>query len=278
MLSGLLFDETGEALIAVHSRKGTRRYGYYVSRSAHHRDANTTRPAIRLPATDIEQLVCSELGQLLSKPLDLLAQSHIDVAPSRLETVLEACSALAIRMKKRDRALVRKLLEKVTVNPDAVEIGVLPVALAGLLALPEPADPTALIHCVEVRLTRTGRALRLVDNSGSTVAEGTPDETLARLVVRARTWWATLEQAGQTVTELAASEGVTASYLTRVLRLAFLSPEVMSAVLSGSLRAGVDASHLFSAVAINRDWTEQRCALLPWTVTNAGTSNLNTRR
>jgi len=107
--------------------------------------------------------------------------------------------------------------------------------------------------------------LRLVDDTGATAADATPDETLARIVVRARSWWRELEQTGQTVSELASSEGVTASYLTRVLRLAFLAPEVVSAILNGSTRAGVDASRLFAAGAISADWTEQRRMLLPAT-------------
>jgi DNA invertase Pin-like site-specific DNA recombinase len=278
LLSGLLFDEAGGPLIAVHSRKGTRRYRYYVSRSAHHRDANSRRPSIRMPAHDIEQLVCSELAKLLGAPLNLLARCRIDVAPSQLATVLETCGTLAIGAGKRNRALVRALTERVAVHPDAVEIAMVPAALAELLELPRPANVTTLDHRIAVRLTRTGRALRLVDDSGSPAAEGTPDETLARLVVRARTWWATLEQTGQTVTELAASECVTASYLTRVLRLAFLSPDIVSAVVSGSMRAGIDASQLFCAGAISTDWTEQHRALLPQTAQDTARSNFNTSR
>ena len=37
---------------------------------------------------------------------------------------------------------------------------------------------------------------------------------------------------------LAASEGVQPSYVTRVLRLAFLSPQVTQAILAGTVRAG----------------------------------------
>ncbi|MGN6155402.1 MAG: recombinase family protein [Sphingomicrobium sp.] len=263
MLSGRLFDETGEPLIAVHSRKGDRRYRYYVSRSAHHQDGRNRRTTVRMPASDIEQLVCTELAKMLGRSVDLLARCHIDVAPSQLETALEKCAKLAIRAAKRDQTLVRTSVESVSVHPDAVEIAVTPAGLTKLLGLVDPNDATPVVHRVAARLTRTGRALRLVDDSGLAACEAAPDETMARLVVRARTWWATLEQTGQTVSELATSEGVTASYLTRVLRLAFLSPKVVSAVLSGSLRAGIDSSRLFCADAITLDWAGQRRALLP---------------
>jgi len=263
MLSGRLFDETGEPLIAVHSRKGTRRYRYYVSRSGHHRDGDAGA-IIRMPATDVEQLVCRELGTLLARPIDLIERCRIDVAPSQLQAVLEKSGALGTRAAKRDRALVRALVDVVQVRSDAVDISVSSVGLAQLLALSEPGDlHSVFVHRIAVRLSRTGRAIRLVDDSGSTASEGAPDETLARLVMRARDWWRQLEQTGQTVSDLATSEGVTASYMTRVLRLAFLAPDIASAILSGSLRAGVDASHLFAAGAISADWAEQRRTLLP---------------
>jgi hypothetical protein len=228
-----------------------------------------------MPANDIEQLVCSELGKLLGAPLDLLAQCRIDVVPLQLAKVFETCGTLAIRAEKRDRALIRAVVQQVTVHPDAVAIALATARLTELLALPRPADPLTLVHRVAVRLTRTGRALRLVDDSGSAAAEDRPHETLARLVARARTWWATLEQTGRTVTDLSVAEGVTASYLTRVLRLAFLSPEIVSAVVSGSLRAGVDASQLFCAGAISSDWAEQHRALLPRTERDSATSSFN---
>ena len=61
---------------------------------------------------------------------------------------------------------------------------------------------------------------------------------------------------------LAAREGVTASWVIRTVRLAFLSPRVVDAILAGRLRAGVDATQLLRAEAISLDWEEQEKQLI----------------
>jgi DNA invertase Pin-like site-specific DNA recombinase len=264
MLAGLLFDETGEPLIPVHSCKGKRRYRYYVSRSAHHRHGESSRPPVRMPAIDIEKVVCGELAKLLSASFDLLSKCGIDVAPSQLSEIISKSEELADRAAKRETALIRKIIERVTVDRETVDIAICSKGVAELLQVRSEAPSSdTFVHNVTVRLSRTGRALRLVNCSGAVATEDDADETLVRLVVRARGWWRELEQSGQTVSELATREGVTASYLTRVLRLAFLSPDVISALVAGSLRASIDASRLFGANSISADWAEQGRALLP---------------
>jgi DNA invertase Pin-like site-specific DNA recombinase len=263
MLTGRLFDESGEPLIPVHSRKRDRRYRYYVNRSAHHRDGESTRPAVRIPAIDLEKVVCSEVAKLLGGPIDLFARCGFDIAPLQLPAVVSNSEALVQVAGKRDR-VIATFIERVTVSPERVEIAVCSKRIAELLGIGSVAgSPDLFVHTIAVRLSRTGRALRLVNRTGATMSEVRVDETLARLVIRARDWWRELDQTGQTVTELASREGVTASYVTRVLRLAFLAPDVMSAIVTGCLRAGIDASQLFAADAISQDWAEQGRALLP---------------
>lgn len=65
------------------------------------------------------------------------------------------------------------------------------------------------------------------------------------------------------VTRLAEQEGVTPSYLTRVVRLAFLSPRVVQAVILGTLRADIDGASLTTADAIAGPWSAQEARLLP---------------
>lgn len=61
---------------------------------------------------------------------------------------------------------------------------------------------------------------------------------------------------------LAAQEGVSVSYVVRVLRIAFLAPAVVDAVLDGRLRAGVDSTALLDIRAIVPDWQKQERACM----------------
>lgn len=93
---------------------------------------------------------------------------------------------------------------------------------------------------------------------GSTV-----DLTLVRLLVKARCWWQRLQhERGLTVTGLAASEEVSQSYVTRVLRLAFLSPDVVKSILTGTQPAWLDSGSLCSRDSISIDWDLQKQTLL----------------
>jgi hypothetical protein len=65
------------------------------------------------------------------------------------------------------------------------------------------------------------------------------------------------------IKRLAAREGIGASWITRVLRLAFLSPAVVDALLAGRLRAGVDAAALTATGTIDASWAAQQRAFLP---------------
>lgn len=99
------------------------------------------------------------------------------------------------------------------------------------------------------------------DNGAAATPDGI-DLALVRLIVRARRWWARISKDGLEPIALAREEGVSVSYIVRVLRLAFLSPAVVDAVLDGSLRAGIDSSALLNIRAIEPSWERQEKACM----------------
>jgi site-specific DNA recombinase len=112
------------------------------------------------------------------------------------------------------------------------------------------------------RITRSGRAVRLVHDNGS-VPAAEADQSLLRLILKARRWWAILRQGEITLTELAQREGVTSSYMCRVMRVAFLSPEVVRGALAGRQRVGTNVELLRYESSVPANWREQSAMLLP---------------
>lgn len=55
---------------------------------------------------------------------------------------------------------------------------------------------------------------------------------------------------------------VSESYITRILRLAFLSPDVVNAIMTGSQPCWLDSVSLCSKDSISLDWEQQRQGLL----------------
>lgn len=64
------------------------------------------------------------------------------------------------------------------------------------------------------------------------------------------------------VAALAAEAGVGASYFTRVLRLSFLAPEVVQAILNDRHPIDLSAKRLANEIRIPARWDEQRRLLI----------------
>ena len=254
LLAGKLVDGEGGRLIAVHSSKGTRRYHYYVSEMRHHGNASA---GMRIPAQAIERLV-----------IDLIAERYAD-GPAMASAVSPSCApdnwqrlserglqhAATIRAGRPDDVL--PLLERVTVADHSVVVTVNAPAVAEALGLPHSADdPATVDFAANVRLRRSGQMLRLIDGSGAAVA-APPAMSLVRLIVQARRWWAELRAEPVTIGTLAAREGVTSSYATRVLRLAFLAPALVDDIIAGKQPADLTGVRLLDLCEVG-DWEQQR--------------------
>ena len=64
-----------------------------------------------------------------------------------------------------------------------------------------------------------------------------PDRSLIKAIARAYAWRDEIESGDAgSLTEIAAREGVSQPYLIRILRLAYLAPDVIEASMVGNLR------------------------------------------
>jgi hypothetical protein len=70
-----------------------------------------------------------------------------------------------------------------------------------------------------------------------------------------------LEGATVTLAEVARNEGVVPSYVTRMLRLAYLAPDIVAAIVDGGQPPGLTARKLMDDTRLPLEWTEQRRAL-----------------
>ena len=63
------------------------------------------------------------------------------------------------------------------------------------------------------------------------------------------------------LTAVAAEQGISQSYATRLVRLAWLALDIIEAILGGCQPANLTASRLMHGTRIPTDWQEQRKAL-----------------
>ena len=105
---------------------------------------------------------------------------------------------------------------------------------------------------------RGGRKLAIAAD-GTTLAPPRPwiDSTLVKALARAHRWNKLLESGRYgSAAELAAAEKINPSYVSRVLRLTLLAPDIVEAIVEGQQADGVEATLLLRP--FSTDWNEQR--------------------
>jgi site-specific DNA recombinase len=89
-----------------------------------------------------------------------------------------------------------------------------------------------------------------------------PNPSLIKLIVRAHLFHTKLmKQGGGKYNQLAHGEALNRSYLSRVLRLAYLAPDITHAILEGRQPPGLTAARLTDEACLPPAWPEQRTAL-----------------
>jgi len=108
-----------------------------------------------------------------------------------------------------------------------------------------------------VRKPRGGRKLMIAPASSTNRGPLAADTTLVKAVARAFRWRRMME-AGHygTINELAAAEKINSSYVSRLLRLTLLSPDIVEAILDGRQQEGMTLPGLMEPFPV--EWGDQR--------------------
>jgi hypothetical protein len=121
-------------------------------------------------------------------------------------------------------------------------------------------DDTTLVVRIPMRFQRRGGRKRIVAPDGSAIvptSKPQPDGTLIKALARAWRWQRMLDDGVYTtVSEIGDTENISKSYVSRILRLALLAPDVVEDILAGT------ADHALVLGKLERPlppgWEEQR--------------------
>lgn len=166
-------------------------------------------------------------------------------SPDDLKATIARGKAAAVKLagpRAPSAKLLRDLVSEVRLGSDRVIIYLNPAEIGSLLGIAGMAEAIELE--VVTSLKRSGCVMRLIMRNGI-AAVPTVDTTLIKSIARARNWWDQLcQHDALTVTAIAEREKLIRSYVTRVLRLAFLSPAVLKSLLVGKAPAHLTTDHL----------------------------------
>jgi DNA invertase Pin-like site-specific DNA recombinase len=271
LLAGLIYDAHGELMTPSHAVKKGIRYRYYVSKNLVTGGVKAERTGQRLPASHIEALVTGRIRAWLADPVVVLnaIQCHGSDAVAQ-KRLLEAAARLAASWQdlaaERLRAILGAMVTKVQVHSDRVEVTLDQMGFALWLNADQPRpiragrhdrEPYMTVLTIPARLKRTGIEMRLVVDDGSEPANVDPG--LVRLLLQAHLIRARLlEEPSLPLKEIATEQGISSSYVTRLLRLAFLAPDIVTAILNGRHPPQLTANRLMDDTRLPLDWTTQR--------------------
>ena len=78
------------------------------------------------------------------------------------------------------------------------------------------------------------------------------------LLVKANDWFSRLARGEcRSMTDIAQEEGATIPYISRVIQLAFLSPEIQQRIMSGQYPPELNGKQLLKKIPLPLDWAEQ---------------------
>ena len=123
----------------------------------------------------------------------------------------------------------------------------------------KPIPDTVTIH-VPFRLVKRGGRKEMQLPSGESAPRARFDNTMIKAIARAFRWQRLLDSGEfATIADLAAHEHIAAPYLTRLLRLTQLSPEIVEAILEGRQPPDLTLESLRAQFPM--DWNSQRALL-----------------
>ncbi len=265
LLTGLLYDGAGRAMVPTHTQKGNRRFRYYATRS----DLVDQSTAWRVKAQDLEAIVLSQLASTLRRPAEI--ECHLQPGTYNAEQALELFAAsnelvehLETCPSAKKQELISKCIGRIELNDTAVAIildnrGLLEALDNKSNLAVSPKD--LVIHCPAMKVRR-GQELRLViPPSHSTDLPTGRDDKLVALIVESRsTLELILANPNESLPALASHIGRCRVRMAKLAKLACLAPEILMLVLDGKQPLNLTPRRLLDA-DLPLCWDEQKRTL-----------------
>jgi DNA invertase Pin-like site-specific DNA recombinase len=234
LLTGMLTDPDGNPMTPSHAVKGSRRYRYYLTRQG---DGASKLKPWRAPAGELDRVIIRQLSVLLQATAsDCLAEG--DEEQFELQTELAKALPTLTVPEQRTIALEHGLSVRLAETAIRISIGT---------EVPIESELPA-------RLTRRGYELRIAIAPDGAEQIGSPDPVLLRLVAHA--------SAAQKMVVGGEPQRCVSKYgrrhLWQLLRISWLAPDILSAMVEGRQPAELTGRRLLRATNIPLDWASQR--------------------
>ncbi len=258
LLAGLVYDHYGRRLSHSHTNKNGLRYRYYISGPAksHEQDLR----AIRVAAGDLEQLIIDRLMSILNLPQRLAEILCVDaMTEGQTSKIREALTG----SPQSTTDTLKRIIHKVIVGQEELTLHISKTGLAKACGLSDAdcswaAKEQTYSLTFKASFRRIGSETKLIINDGQ-MGNKKPrrDPALIKAIVRAHAWAKQLH-AGKvkSLKDVGKAEGLSRGYVTDIIRLAYLAPDITEAILEGRQPATLMLKDMMRTIPPN--WADQR--------------------
>jgi DNA invertase Pin-like site-specific DNA recombinase len=248
-LTNKLFDISGERLIPVHVNKKGRRYRYYISESLKEGPKDASPNGWRLPGQEFEKVVTHAALEIIHDECAITATlQESGIAVHHIVSALDAAGKI-----QPDAAdLIDRFIQRVELRQDGIR---LTLSLASLVVPEMDSKAVTIVRDIPMQMKRRGVEMRLIIGGAGPARV---DQTLLRTVVRAHKWFNELASGRvRTMAEIASQEGMDKSYISRVMTLVFLAPDIIESIIAGRQPADLSVEKLTKRIDLPLDWAQQ---------------------
>ncbi len=261
LLTGLIYDEQGKRLTPTHTKKGAKRYRYYVSELLPKEGRSSNPYGLHIPAQELEDVTISSITDFLrneSNLIEIMDSHEANDVKSRLQSAANIADDLSTKDTTNKITLLQRIVHRIKVYATKLTIEVETATLWNELETKETEAQITKIE-VPVQLKRSDSGMKLIVQGSNSQTEKKADPKLTALVAKAHHWFERLSTGISDSTQtIAKEEKVSNAYVTRVIYLAFLAPDIIERILSGNHPETLTARSLTQMTNMPNDWQEQR--------------------
>jgi site-specific DNA recombinase len=238
--------------------KDRRRYRYYVSRALVRGSKLEGQRGWRVPALELERAVAIAAGSILDDKAAILEAVQVaGIGDADINSVFTLVAEWRKRLlAERERRVLVELVEKAVLTDEGIRLGLnIPIPSGG------PGAPIRkvlhLFRFVPLNVKRRGVEMRLIINGGDEPRG--PDPALLKAFARARGWFEELASGHvRSLVEIARREGLAKRYVTRLTKLAFVTPTLVESIVGGQVPLATNLQMLMDGrIALPLNWTNQ---------------------
>ncbi|MEQ8289315.1 MAG: recombinase family protein [Gammaproteobacteria bacterium] len=273
LLAGLIYDDNNNPMSPAHTRKGNRRYRYYVSQAVlQYREADTGS-VTRISANTIETAVIKKLMQYFQSPKELLKiVSHVKLSAKKQTDLIEHAKMFvdnwqeSAASKKID--YLKLMVREIEVGYNSINMllsrsGIKQCLLNEITDKKTFKDNTddEFLIAIPTKLKRCGQETKLIITDKHINEPDTNSVTAIQQALKKALIWNQALITGQVddMKELAKQENVTQRYVAHLIQLAFLAPDIIEKINKGNIPNELTLEQLKKKTPY--DWDKQHALL-----------------